>query len=199
MLKDTTLKPVTLLEVSMNKLSILQPWSDGNTHNYRRWFLPLLPLIFALFGCGGSLTGSPVPVEMTGRWQAILTDVPAYYGGYIPVFGADSSAGFFFYFLPDGRYQFDLNTLRTGNCFRSSSWSEWGTLSIADSDVTFIPARATYVLTDRCGKNQYLDRAPAKTFTLTITPTQDKAGWPYLHLVLPNGEELYLEKCRTCK
>jgi hypothetical protein len=58
-----------------------------------RRLLWLAPLIVALSGCGGGGSADPtatdaqgqpassIPEPLTGRWETILTDVPAFYSG----------------------------------------------------------------------------------------------------------------------
>jgi hypothetical protein len=169
----------------------------------RAW---LLPLIFLLFGCGslsGQPGGTPVPEELRGQWQTILSYLPTYFQrGDVPVRDFNGSLGIYFYFWPDGRYEHVASLLLSyfdNNCFRTAEWRERGTVNIAGTDFTFRPARATYIVTDTCGKNEYKDPAQARTTTLSMTPEQDQTGWPMLRMGLPSGEEVLLEKCRTCK
>lgn len=163
--------------------------------------LSLLCLTFLLFGCGGGLSGSPVPVELRGQWQSIFSQVPGYYKGLVPTQDSLGTLGMFLYFTADGRYQLDLRVLLTyynGNCFYNSHLEETGTLSIEGTAFTFRPAPAIQSVVDSCGKTS-VKRIQGGPATLTVTLTQDQAGWPYLRLRFPNGEEAYLEKCRTCK
>jgi len=97
-------------------------------HAPSRPLLALSPVLLLLVGCPASgpgqqpddQTGSPVPEALRGNWQTILTYVPAYYTGVVALDDFGGSLGAFFYFYPDGQYQFDLNTALTyfnGNCF----------------------------------------------------------------------------------
>jgi len=143
---------------------------------------------------------APVPDQLTGQWNTILTYVPAYYTGYVPTADFTGSIGVYYYFWPDGQYEYDLNSaLASGFCIRTTRWKELGTVSIAGSDFTFSPTRAINSIMDSCGESAYVDPAPAETVTLTVTPEQDQTGWPLLRLILPSGEELLLEKCRDCQ
>lgn len=147
-------------------------------------------------------TGSPVPQELQGNWQSILTYIPAYYTGVVANDDFGGTLGIFFYFYPDGRYQYDLNTILTyfgGNCFRNTGWTETGTLNIADSQWTLTPNHASYTQLDSCGEAEFIDPAAAVEATVTLTPDADETGWPLLRIVLPNGDELILERCRDCE
>lgn len=143
---------------------------------------------------------TPVPAELTGTWKTILTYVPGFYlGPYIPVGNFTGSLGVSYYFGTDGQYQYDLNSAEAnGFCFRTTSWTEWGMLAAAGSQVTLKPARATNVITDTCGESVLDDNAPTTGSTLAFTPEQDATGWPMLRLRLPSGEDLLLERCRDC-
>ena len=167
---------------------------------HRGW---LLPLLLSLMACGSSVPGTPVPTGLRGQWETILTSVPTYYPypeapSTIP---GSSSLGIIYYFYPDGRYEHIWNMMMVyynGNCFRTQRWSESGTVSIAGADYTFKPSKARLSVLDSCDKAVYLDPAPAKSITVTLTPDQDQAGWPLLHFGFPTGEDIVLEKCRKC-
>lgn len=110
--------------------------------------------------------------------------------------------GVFYYFYPDGRYQYDLNTLPTyfnGNCFRTTGWTETGVVNIDGSHWTLTPSHAFYTQLDSCGEAQFIDPAAAVVATLAVTPDQDETGRPLLRIVLPNGEELVLKRYRDCE
>jgi hypothetical protein len=178
----------------------------GRTRAQKWLLLALFPLIVLLFGCPGSLpdqpVGTPVPEELTGQWQTILTYVPAYWEGIIPTDDFNGTLGVFFYFWPDGRYQFDLNSAVTyfgGNCFRTTSWNESGVVSIAGPEFTFIPAGATYSVLDSCGESTFINADPGDAATLTVTPELDQTGWPMLRLRYPSGDDLLVERCRDCQ
>jgi hypothetical protein len=178
----------------------------GRAQSQRRPFLVLLPALLLLYGCPGTqpdqLTGTPVPDEITGKWQTILTYVPAYWEGIIPTADFNGSLGVFFYFWPDGRYQFDLDSAVTyfgGNCFRTTSWSESGTVRIEGEAFTFQPARATYSVLDSCGESTFINADPGDAATLTVTPEYDGTGWPMLRLRYPSGDDLLVERCRDCE
>lgn len=150
---------------------------------------------------GGGGAASPVPEGMVGQWESVLTYVPAYWEGVIPTADFIGSIGVFFYFWPDGRYEFDLSSAMTyfnGNCFRNTGWTEFGTVEIDGSACTFRPAEATSTVMDSCGEASFTTPDPGDPVTHTMTPEQDPAGWPVLRWVLPSGEELLLEKCRDC-
>lgn len=132
-------------------------------NSQRLLLLVLVPLLLLPFGCttsgpGGQSddpTGSPVPLELQGNWQSILTYIPAYYTGVVANDDFGGTLGVFFYFYPDGRYQYDLNTALTyfnGNCFRNTSWSETGTLEIDGAQWTLTPNHASYTQPDSCGE-----------------------------------------------
>lgn len=144
--------------------------------------------------------GTPVPDGLIGKWRTVLTYVPGYYTGDVPLMDFTGSLGVYYYFGADGQYRYDLDSaVASGFCIRTTSWSEWGTLGIAGADVTLTPARATNVITDRCGESVLDDNAPTAAATLRFTREQDPSGWPMLRLRLPSGEELLLEKCRDCE
>lgn len=173
---------------------------------YRFGFLCVCALgVVPLVGCGDASdqpSGTPVPDELTGEWQTILTYVPGYWEGLVPTTDFNGSLGIFFYFWGDGGYQFNLNSALTyfnGNCFRTTRWEELGTVSIAGSDFTFTATQATYSVLDSCGESTFINADPGEPATLSLTPEQDETGWPLLRLSLPSGEELLLEKCRDCE
>jgi hypothetical protein len=80
-----------------------------------------------------------------GRWKTTLTYLPAYYTGAAGTTDFIGSVGIAMYFSPNGGYQFDLSTAATyfgGNCFRTTEWSETGTVRIAGADITFTSTHA---------------------------------------------------------
>jgi hypothetical protein len=175
----------------------------------RRWLL--FSLLLLLFGCGSSVTGqqpgTPVPDEMVGQWQSITTSIPTYFPytdftkPYVPPVSVyeNSSFGVFLYLLSDGQYQLDWNLMTMiYSCLRTLRRSEWGTMSIAGSDFTLNPNGATFSVVDTCDGTAFENPDQFETATFTVTPTQDDAGWPYLHVAYPGGE-LWLEKCRDCQ
>ena len=144
--------------------------------------------------------GTPIPAELTGVWRAILTYVPGYYTGQIPVNDFSGSLGVNFYFGADGQYEHVLNSLTMGSiCIRTTQWRESGTLTLAGTALTLHPAQATNSVTDNCGPNKYAEPAQANTTTLTVTPEQDPNGWPMLRVVLPSGDVVLMEKGRDCQ
>lgn len=164
-----------------------------------------LALLLVLAGCSSDGTdqpsGTPLPDELVGQWQTVLTYVPAYWEGVIPTADFNGSLGIFFYFWPDGRYQLDLNSALTyfgGNCFRTTRRIELGSVSMAGSVLTFHAARATSSILDSCGETKLEEVDPGDPGTISVTHEQDPAGWPLLRLSLPSGEDLLLEKCRDC-
>lgn len=166
----------------------------------------ILVALLLLSGCSSDGSdpqpGTSVPDDLTGQWQTILTYVPAYWAGFVPTADFTGSLGVFFTFWPDGRYTFDLNTALTyfgGNCFRTTKWSESGSVSVAGSAVTFEAGRAFNSVTDSCGQSKLDEVDPGDPATLTVTHEQDPTGWPLLRVRLPSGEELLLEKCRDCE
>lgn len=180
----------------------------------RAW---LLPLVLALFACGGGGSdsqggttahtpappqGASVPEALRGQWETVLTYVPPFYGG--PVGNTpqgDGSIGITFYFAPDGRYQHVWDLAQAyfgGNCFRTAHWEEAGTVSGAGVEFTFTPGRAVYSVLDSCGQSQYLDPAPVLPASHSLSIERDAAGWPHLRMSFPTGE-LVLEKCRRCQ
>jgi hypothetical protein len=149
-----------------------------------------------------SAPATPVPAGLQGQWETILTYVPPFYSGpYGDVPPGDGSIGVMFFFWPDGRYQHRRILSAAyfgGNCFRTSQWDESGTVSSAGDDYTFNPGKATYVATDTCGKNQYVDPVPVSPGTHTLKLDQDGSGWPLLRMSY-GSSELVLEKCRHCQ
>jgi hypothetical protein len=187
----------------------------GRVHvrSWRRFLL--LPLILVAVGCGGGggpgetnptpspppATGTTVPDDLVGQWSIILTYVPAYYTGIVPNSDFIGSLGIALYLQPNGSYQFDLRSAASyfgGNCFRTTEWSETGRASIAGAAITFTSVHATNMIMDSCGAARYVDPAPTGTATYTMTREQDQAGWPRLRLRMPSGEDMVLERCRTC-
>jgi hypothetical protein len=169
-----------------------------------------LPLVISLFGCGGggSSDSTPAPAQPTsipedlrGQWETVLAYVPPFYSG--PFGGTpqgDGSLGIIFNFSAEGHYQHSWSLAQAyfgGNCFRTAQWNEAGTLSIAGSEYTFNPGKATYAAMDSCGQSQYVDPAPVAPADHTLTLDRDPAGWPLLRMSFPDGE-LVLEKCRQC-
>lgn len=143
-----------------------------------------------------------VPDDLAGAWRTVLTYVPAYYTWIIDPGDFTGSIGATYYFGADGQYHYDLNIAKTsfgGLCFRSSSWTEWGTLSVAGSQIALKAGRATNVVSDSCGEWVLDDNAPTADSTLGFTVEQDAAGWPMLRLRFPSGEEVVLERCRDCE
>src|SRR5262245_60690503 len=51
-----------------------------------------------------------VPAYLQGQWKTILTYVPGYYTGDVPVADFNGSIGVTYYFGADGQYQYDLNS-----------------------------------------------------------------------------------------
>lgn len=179
----------------------------------QKWLLLfLLPVFFLLFGCGGSVagqqSGTPVPNEFVGQWQSITTSVPTYFPWpanslhpWVPPVSVYESGSFgvFLYFWPDGHYELDTNLMTfTYSCLRTLRRKEPGTVTIVDSEFTFNPSQATFSVTDTCDGTAFENPVESQSATLTVTPTQDDTGWPYLHVVYPDGE-LWLERCRTCQ
>jgi hypothetical protein len=138
-----------------------------------------------------------LPHELQGQWQTILTYVPGYYTGIVPVQDFIGSIGVTFRFSPEGRYDFALNSAATyfnGLCFRTTRWTEYGTASIAGSELTLTPVHATHSVMDSCGESVFLDPAPTSIATLTATTEVNETGGLMLRLVFPSGENLLLEK-----
>jgi hypothetical protein len=183
-----------------------------------RRLLWLAPLVLALFGCGGGGGDVPagdgqaqpadapaqpaaIPEELTGQWETILTYVPPFYSGpYGSVPNGDGALGITLVLTADGRYRHVWNLTSAyfgGNCFRTGGWDEFGTLSGAAADFTFHPTKATYIQTDTCGQNRFLDPAPVAPASHTLKLEHDNAGWPLLRITFPTGD-IVLEKCRHC-
>ena len=178
----------------------------------QRWRLfVLFPLLLVAFGCGGGggeggtdpatgtppATGTALPDDVAGKWQTTLTYVPGYYTGIVGNADFIGSLGIILYFQSNGSYQFDLQTASTyynGNCFRTTQWSEVGKASLAGADLTFTSTHATNMVTDSCGKFQYVDPAPTGTATYTMSREQDQAGRAVLRLRMPNGDDLVLQR-----
>jgi len=64
-------------------------------------------------------------------------------------------------------------------------------------DFTFNPTKASYIQTDTCGQNKFLDPAPVAPASHTLNIEHDSTGWPLLRVTLPTGD-IVLEKCRHC-
>jgi hypothetical protein len=181
------------------------------TRARRAW---LLPLVLALFGCGGGSSdetpaqaptptqAASVPEYLRGQWETVLTYVPPFYSGpYGDIPQGDGSIGVAFYFSPEGHYQHVWNLAQAyfgGNCFRTAHWEEVGTLSSAGAEFTFNPAKATYSSMDSCGRTRFLDPAPVTAASHSLTLDRDNSGWPILRMSFPAGE-LVLEKCKRCQ
>lgn len=143
-----------------------------------------------------------IPAELTGKWITVLTYLPAFYTGLIPVDNVISSIGVSYTFGADGQYRYDLDSAMSyfnGICFRSTSWIEFGTVSVDGPAITLTPTRAAKSKYDSCDEFKFEDHVPADTVTLTVTPDVGADGWPMLRIQLPSGEELLMEKCRTCQ
>jgi hypothetical protein len=146
--------------------------------------------------------GTSIPKELVGKWQSILAYVPANYQGLLPIRDFIGSYGIFYYFTADGQYQVDLRALANYYdfaCYANDHRREWGTVEIAGVDYTFRPTHAFESNFDSCGESEYLDPAPTQVQTVKLMREVDAAGWPYLRLIFPDGEELLLEKCRDCE
>jgi hypothetical protein len=157
-------------------------------------------------GIGDPNAGTPgtsVPDELVGKWQSILTYVPAnyeYQGG-LPTRDVIGSYGVFYYFTADGQYQVDLRAMAhyfDFVCFLNGHRQEWGTVDIVGADYTFRPKHAFESNFDSCGGSEYIDPAPTQVQTVTLVPEVDAAGSPLLRLIFPDGEEVRLERCRDC-
>ena len=151
---------------------------------------------------GDTPSGSPVPEELTGKWQSITTYLPANFENIIPLRDFIGSFGIFYYFTVDGQYQFDLRAMASyfdHMCYINDHRQEWGIVQIAGPNFTFHPMHAYESDFDSCGESQYIDPAPTETRTMTLVPEFDATGWPYLHLIFPDGEEVWLERCRDCE
>ena len=187
----------------------------------RRWQLfLLLPLLLVGHGCGGGgggggetdtptatnappAAGTTLPNDLVGQWETTLGYIPGYYTGLVPLSTTDfiGTIAITVYFQADGAYRFDLSSASRyfgNNCFRTTQWSERGGASVAGADLTFTATHASNIITDSCGKFQFIDPAPTGTATYTMTHAQDQTGWPVLHLRIAGGEDLVLEKCRKC-
>jgi hypothetical protein len=178
----------------------------------------LAPLVLALFGCGGGGGDAPaaeaqgqggdvpaqpasIPEPLTGQWETILTYVPPFYSGpYGGVPNGDGALGITLVLTADGRYRHVWNLTSAyfgGNCFRTGGWDEFGTLSGTGADFTFNPTKASYIQTDTCGQNKFLDPAPVAPASHTLKLEHDNDGWPLLRITFPTGD-IVLEKCRHC-
>lgn len=167
-----------------------------------------LVLVPIALGCSGGLgvgqppSGSPVPAELQGQWQSILTYVPANYAGILPITDVNGSFGIFYYFSADGQYQISLRALASYfdfNCTLNAHRQEVGTVTIVGADFTFNPTHAFESTLDSCGESRYVDPAPVQGRTVMITPELDAAGWPHVRLHFPDGEQVVLERCRDCQ
>jgi len=190
----------------------------------KRWRLfLLLPLLLVVYGCGGGgedetdqptstppattsppATSTALPNDLVGEWKTTLGYIPAYYTGLVPLSTTDfiGSIAITVYFQSNGAYRFDLSTASRyfgGNCFRTTQWSESGGASVAAANLTFTSTHASNIITDSCGKFQYIDPAPTGTATYAMTHAQDQTGWPILRLSIAGGDDLVLEKCRDCQ
>ena len=150
------------------------------------------------------LLGTALPNDLVGQWKTTLGYIPAYYTGLVPLSTTDfiGSIAITVYFQSDGAYRFDLSTASRyfgGNCFRTTQWSETGGASVAEANLTFTSTHASNIITDSCGKFQYIDPAPTGTATYAMTHAQDQTGWPILRLRIAGGDDLVLEKCRDCR
>jgi hypothetical protein len=193
-----------------------------------RLFL-LLPLLLVAHGCGGggagetdpptstppATTSAPAPTsapatstalpnDLVGQWKTTLGYIPAYYTGLVPLSTTDfiGSIAITVSFHSNGAYRFDLSTASRyfgGNCFRTTQWNESGGASVAGADLTFTSTHASNIITDSCGKFQFIDPAPTGTATYAMTLAQDQTGWPILRLRIAGGDDLVLEKCRHCR
>ena len=175
------------------------------------------PLLLALFGCGGGgsggtpdatagAQGSTLPQALVGQWEVVLAYVPVSYtgqvGGTTP---GDGSLGITLVLTADGRYRHVWNSSQAyfnGNCFRTGGWDEHGVVNGPGAgtaaNFTFTAAKATYMQTDTCGQNKYVDPVPGLTpGTHTLTIEHDNTGWPLLRMSWPTGD-IVLEKCRHC-
>ena len=149
-------------------------------------------------------TSTALPTDLIGQWKTTLGYIPAYYTGLVPLSTTDfiGSIAITVYFQSDGAYQFDLSTASRyfgGNCFRTTQWSETGGASVVGASLTFTSTHASNIITDSCGKFQYIDPAPTGTATYAMTHEQDPTGWPLLRLRIAGADDLVLEKCRDCR
>ena len=149
-------------------------------------------------------TSTALPNDLIGQWKTTLGYIPAYYTGLVPLSTTDfiGTIAVTVYFQSDGAYRFDLSSASRyfgGNCFRTTQWSETGGASVAGANLTFTSTHASNIITDSCGKFQYIDPAPTGTATYAMTHAQDQTGWPILHLRIAGGDDLVLEKCRDCR
>ena len=149
-------------------------------------------------------TSTALPNDLVGQWKTILGYIPAYYTGLVPLSTTDfiGTIAVTVYFQSDGAYRFDLSSASRyfgGNCFRTTQWSETGGAGVAGADLTFTSTHASNIITDSCGKFQYIDPAPTGTATYAMTHEQDPTGWPILRLRTAGGDDLVLEKCRDCR
>jgi len=183
----------------------------------KRRLLWLAPLVLALFGCGGGGGDAPaaeaqgqggdvpaqpasIPEPLTGQWETILTYVPPFYSGPYGLPDGDGALGITLVLTADGRYRHVWNLTSAyfgGNCFRTGGWDEFGTLSGTGADFTFNPTKASYIQTDTCGQNKFLDPAPVAPASHTLKLEHDNDGWPLLRITFPTGD-IVLEKCRHC-
>lgn len=167
-------------------------------------------LFSSLAGCGGggssdapaAAQATPIPEELRGQWETILTYVPGFYGG--PYGGApqgDGSLGITFTFGADGRYQHVWQLIQAyfgGNCFRNGHWDESGTLSGTGPEFTFTPGHASFIGSDSCGKFQHIDPVPVTAASHGMVLDHDNTGWPLLRISFPTGDIVF-EKCRRCQ
>ena len=194
----------------------LQRWARAHVRSWRL-FVPV-PLLLLAHGCGGggsevdepagatpaAAVGTALPDDLVGQWKTTLGYIPAYYTGLVPLSTTDfiGTIAVTVHFQADGAYRFDLSSASRyfgGNCFRTTQWSETGGASVAGADLTFTSTHASNIITDSCGKFQFIDPAPTATATYSLTRAQDKTGWPVLRLRRGGGDDLVLEKCRDCR
>ena len=150
---------------------------------------------------GAPAQPASLPEALTGQWERILTYVPPFYSGpYLDTPNGDGSIGITLVLTADGRYRHIWNLSSVyfgGNCIRTGGWDEFGTVSGTGSDFTFNPTKASYVQTDTCGQNKFLDPAPVAPASHTLKLEHDDKGWPLLRITFPTGD-IVLEKCRHC-
>jgi len=175
----------------------------------RSW---LLPAILALAACGGGGSGpaddaatpqgDAVPEALRGQWETVMASVPPFYSGpYGDAPDGQGAIGVTLVLTADGRYRHIWNLTSAyfgGNCFRTGGWDEFGSVSGTGPDFTFTPTKASYIQTDTCGQNKFLDPAPVAPAAHTLKVELDATGWPILRMRFPTGE-LVLEKCRHCQ